>query len=211
MVGSTRKRCRNDSGVLGAGSSAVLSRLTTLEASWAASSVSTRVPSTASGIQHCAFAVRNTSEAVRRGTASLNRLNPVPRSAANSGDRRWCNGFDFRYGCGGHELTASSTAAAIPWPPASGLRLPEGPGSAIPEPRDPAGLLIGRNGVRMVLHRLQTNSPVVVMTGRHLHRRHWCLVHHYVDVRGKTRTRRHYQAVRYLIRKHGLKRYLTDV
>lgn len=36
------------------------------------------------------------------------------------------------------------------------------------------------------------------------------VVHHYVDVRGKTRTRNQYEAARYLIRKHGLRRYLTD-
>jgi GT2 family glycosyltransferase len=37
------------------------------------------------------------------------------------------------------------------------------------------------------------------------------VVHHYVDVRGNNRTRKQYEAARYLIRKHGLKRYLTDV
>ncbi|BBY82135.1 glycosyl transferase [Mycolicibacterium pulveris] len=36
------------------------------------------------------------------------------------------------------------------------------------------------------------------------------VVHHYVDVRGKTRLRNQYYAARYIIRKHGLARYLTD-
>lgn len=35
------------------------------------------------------------------------------------------------------------------------------------------------------------------------------VVHHYVDVRGKTRTKNQYEAARYIIRKHGFLRYLT--
>ncbi|WP_231737482.1 glycosyltransferase [Mycobacterium sp. IS-1742] len=35
-------------------------------------------------------------------------------------------------------------------------------------------------------------------------------VHHYIDVRGKNRSRYEREAVRYMIRKHGLVRFLTD-
>jgi GT2 family glycosyltransferase len=36
------------------------------------------------------------------------------------------------------------------------------------------------------------------------------VVHHYIDVRGKKRRRQQQESVRYLMRKHGLTRYLTD-
>lgn len=36
------------------------------------------------------------------------------------------------------------------------------------------------------------------------------VVHHYVDVRGKTRTKKQLDAAIHLIRKHGVKRFLTD-
>jgi N-acetylglucosaminyl-diphospho-decaprenol L-rhamnosyltransferase len=36
------------------------------------------------------------------------------------------------------------------------------------------------------------------------------VVHHYIDVRGRKRRRQQQESVRYLMRKHGLTRYLTD-
>jgi N-acetylglucosaminyl-diphospho-decaprenol L-rhamnosyltransferase len=36
------------------------------------------------------------------------------------------------------------------------------------------------------------------------------VVHHYIDVRGKSRKKQQAQCVRYLLRKHGFMRWLTD-
>jgi N-acetylglucosaminyl-diphospho-decaprenol L-rhamnosyltransferase len=37
------------------------------------------------------------------------------------------------------------------------------------------------------------------------------VIHHYIDVRGKNRSREEYEAVLYIIRTHGFKRWLTDI
>jgi GT2 family glycosyltransferase len=37
------------------------------------------------------------------------------------------------------------------------------------------------------------------------------VIHHYIDVRGKNRSREEYEAALYIIRTHGFKRWLTDI
>ena len=75
----------NESSVFGTGNAAALSRLTTLDASRAASSVSTRVRSTSCGVQRCVLAVIRTSGALRRMAASFSRRSPASRSASSGG------------------------------------------------------------------------------------------------------------------------------